>query len=386
MNKIAMPAMTAYLETPAAEAALRGVAERMPWPALDMHKGGLATAARVAGRTGGARSIIAELGTMTGEGAEEALRALAEAEVSVVLLGERDDVATYRRMIQAGARDYLVLPVTAPELAAALNRPVGQPSDPAAKGRVIGVTSVRGGGGASFVAANLAWIAQARMHRQALLLDLDLGFGTQAVDFDSDPTPGLIEALLDPERVDDTYLAATLATPGDGLRLYSAEGPMGRDVDELLEGAPALIERLKAQSDAVLVDLPREAALAHPEIVAALDDLVILLSPGLAVARGYTRLAQRLAKSAPEVTLHPVLSQVRTDAGLTRKELSAALGEKIERLIPQQSRALARAAIAGRPLAAREPRNPAVREVTRLAGDLLGAPQRAKRGWYGLAR
>src|SRR6266511_501999 len=77
----------------------------------------------------------------------------------VIALGDINDVELYRSLIASGVHDYLVKPVSAEAMAAALTRAgPGPQGEPAPKmGRLIAVVGARGGVGATTVATNLAW-------------------------------------------------------------------------------------------------------------------------------------------------------------------------------------------------------------------------------------
>lgn len=384
MSRSAQRRIAAYVGTDVAEEVVRQASDRLGWDRPTIHRGGLATAARLAGKAGPRQTIVAELGELTAQDAAESLRALAANSTQVIVLGLQNDVQLYRQILAAGAQEYLVLPVGAEDLAGVLNRrSLG--AEPVAAAQVVGVTAVRGGAGASFAAANLAWLFAAQMDRDTVLLDLDLGFGTQAVDFDVQPTGGLIEALLNPDRIDETYLSATLAPIGTRLRLYSAEGPLGAEARDLTGRAPQLVGQLATAAQMVVVDLPRDLAVDALETVAACQDLVVLLSPAVSVARSYARFRQRMAQIAPETRLRPVLSLTRGDARLTRKEVESVLDEPLAGVIPNVAAAIARAAVAGKPLAALQPRNPAIAALGAVAQSLTGAPPR-RRGLFGRGR
>jgi pilus assembly protein CpaE len=57
-------------------------------------------------------------------------------------------------------------------------------------GRVIAVTGVKGGVGASTIAHNLAFLISRNYDTPTVLADLDLAFGTAALNFNQDPRTG----------------------------------------------------------------------------------------------------------------------------------------------------------------------------------------------------
>ena len=74
----------------------------------------------------------------------------------------------------------------------------------------------------------------------------------------------------------------------------------------------------------------------------------------------------RLREDAPDLRVIPVLSELRKDAGLPRKDLAQAFGTEIAHILPRDDKAILRAHRAGRPLAQHAPRSGYVRAVSGL--------------------
>src|SRR3546814_3227260 len=104
----------------------------------------------------------------------------------VIGIGSVNDIAVYRDIVDSGACDYLVKPVTEKALVSALNRTEELQqvnvveTAPEEKAR-IAVIGSRGGVGSSTFAVNPAWhLAAARKYKPTLLA-LYLAFGTIAL-------------------------------------------------------------------------------------------------------------------------------------------------------------------------------------------------------------
>src|SRR3546814_2765703 len=96
----------------------------------------------------------------------------------VIGIGSVNDIAVYRDIVDSGACDYLVKPVTEKALVSALNRTeelqqVNVVETAPEEQAQIAVIGSRGGVGSSNFAVNLAWIlAEERQYTQTLI-DLD---------------------------------------------------------------------------------------------------------------------------------------------------------------------------------------------------------------------
>ncbi|TMV53565.1 hypothetical protein FGG78_39185, partial [Thioclava sp. BHET1] len=83
--------VAAYTGTPQLEDLIKGVAKKSGAYGVATHQGGLATAARLAGRDGAGQLVIAELGDMALDEAAESLQALTANGQATILLGKRND-------------------------------------------------------------------------------------------------------------------------------------------------------------------------------------------------------------------------------------------------------------------------------------------------------
>ena len=63
------------------------------------------------------------------------------------------------------------------------------------------------------------------------MADMDLPFGTAALDFNVDGGPGIAEALQDPRRIDEVLLDRLLTKCGDHLSLLAAPATLDRSYD-----------------------------------------------------------------------------------------------------------------------------------------------------------
>ncbi|MEV5972974.1 septum site-determining protein Ssd [Streptomyces sp. NPDC051921] len=193
----------------------------------------------------------------------------------VLLVGrERDDPAVWRRAVESGAEDVLLLP-------GAEGRLVDLIADAVEGGGrqapTVGVIGGRGGAGASTLACALA-LAAARAGQRTLLVD-------------ADPLGGGLDVLLGGERVEGRRwpdFAASKGRVAGGALEESLPSVRGVRVLSWDRGDPVLVppEAMRSMLAAarrrggvVVVDLPRRVDDAVTEALAQLD-LGLLLVPG----------------------------------------------------------------------------------------------------------
>ncbi|MFW2587266.1 AAA family ATPase [Sagittula sp. SSi028] len=375
LNKVptdtSVPVFCAYVCTDQGAALARDVLGALGVADSALRGGGLSGAARVSGDTPVAMRLLAELGNLPLDQACEAVADIRASGAEVIVLGQLDDLRTARALRRAGALDYFdygslpediadlcrftpdTVRETTPEPVASVSAPVTSP--------VVGVIGCSGGAGASLLARNFAFAAS-KTHRAALV-DADLRFGTQALDLDCPTTPGLAEALSAPERVDQTFLKATMHSLNDGLSLYAH--PHGA-TEPSIATMPRLLPKLRENFEAVVVDLPREAILTQPDIARALDVVILVLPAGYGGINVASRLIPRLMQAAPDLRILPVLSELRKDAGLSHKEIAQALLVDIAGVLPRCDGAALAAHRAGRSIIDMQRRGAYARSVHAL--------------------
>ncbi|QFT92044.1 hypothetical protein FIU86_04255 [Roseovarius sp. THAF9] len=389
------PALQAYVCTDTGAATARAVLTESGQMAKAIHGGGLSGAARLLTDASPMKCILAEMGQISLPMATECVEELARAGIDVIVLGTADDIATYRALRQAGARDYFCLPANASDILAATTAPApgpaAAPATPAPEthqGLTVGVLGCKGGTGASLLALNLAAHAAAPKGaaRNTALVDADLEFGSQAIDLDRDETRGLFDALRAPDRVDSTFIGATMDQISDTLSLYSGQVRGDQTAAAYEPGIAALLPRLREAFDTVIVDLPRGLVLRQPDVIGTLDRLVLVLPAGFAGVNAASRLLGQIRADHPDLPILAVLSDIRKDAGLRPKDIAKTLQMPLTATLPSCAPALARAHKAAKPLVTLQPRAPwarAVRTVfdaaTQPAGAATAQPKSRKR-------
>lgn len=319
------------------------------------------------------------------------IAALLLPEARLLALGSRNDVGLYRALIAAGAGDYLPLPFSGVDLAAALRRLCGDtaPAEPAGArtGRLVAVLGARGGCGASMVAASLAWAIANVQQQESLLVDLDLHFGSAALTFGLEPGPGLGAMLQAPERLDETLVTAALQNAGERLALIATATPLTEDMHVAPEAVAELLTMLRSNADWVVADLPHGLDAMARRLLRTADKVVLVAPPTLAGLRDAGRLATYItdlrAGSAPLLVVNG--GNENAD-GMKQHLFEENLGEAVATWVPTLPGPAAAAEAHGLPLAAvaggvrgGNPFASLAALVTGARGDAL--PVRGPRWW-----
>jgi len=261
-----------------------------------------------------------------------------EPEVSVVTVGDRNDILLYQDLKTAGVAEYFFKPLVRDSLKRVCNRLLNgaceeRPAN-ASAGKLVFVLGVRGGVGATTIAVNAAMRLAEKGQRWVMLVDLDLGGGDVALQLAANPTNALHEALDRPERVDKLFLERGAIHAGDRLDLLASLEPFGGGAPLKEDTVAALIDKLLQRYRFVFVDLPTAAAETMAQALRAPSACVLVSSASLASARDLVRWRDFIGPNTPERrTLH-VLNMNGADGALPEAEFVRAVGHAPDVVIP----------------------------------------------------
>jgi pilus assembly protein CpaE len=290
------------------------------------------------------------------------------------------DVATIRAALEAGASDFLSLPLDRQELHKALikssrHRAAVPASATAVMGEVVTVYGARGGLGATTLAVNLAVRLSALTGSNAGLLDLDLQRGDVATFMNLKPAQSLAAFAMAPGEVDVVFLQHTLARHPSGV--YVLPAPQEIEEAELVarEHVETALRLLRSRFPHTVVDTARalsEATLAALEQTEHLLLLTDLSVPGVRAARRTLDLLSRLGSLAQNIHL---LVTAENRESVKRDDAVRVLGKEPLMTIPRDELGAAHAMNTGAPLNGTRP-SVLTDSISELARKLTGiAPE-----------
>lgn len=209
----------------------------------------------------------------------------ASVETPLIAASYDPPLALVRSLVRAGAHDVIPLPVTIEELEASLadlkdELAKRQSATSATTGKLVSFIKSVGGVGATSLLTQLAirYVGrEARVGRDACLIDLDIQFGDAAFQLGLRPKFTLMELLEAGARLDGDLLRATSAEHPSGLHVIAAPTEMmpieGMPTDHLLR----IIELARREFNTVFVDLPANWTNWSLSVVAQ-SDLVMLIT------------------------------------------------------------------------------------------------------------
>jgi pilus assembly protein CpaE len=378
------PPTIAFAQDEASRAVLAEVLEA---GAATISKGGIEEATGYMLHDPSSKTVIVDLA-----GATEPMTALdrfAETclpDTRVIAIGDVNDIHFYRALRGAGVAEYLVKPITAEGLRAALTVPAAAAAVAPAAQKVdcetIAVVGARGGVGTTMVAVALAWLSTEKTRRKTVLVDLDLSCGAASLAMDVESGHGLSEALANPDRIDAMLLAVAAARVGEHLHLLSSEQALDSSPAMQPDAIEKLSQGLRQGFQRVIFDVPRSDGAMLKQVLGQATTIVVVTDFSIAGVRDTGRLfnlAQRLAPGARRLVVGN-----RTGTGrkgdLTRAEIEKALGLTMACAIPEDPVAVPQAINSGKPVPASAPTSPATAALRELATQVDGESKTARRG------
>jgi pilus assembly protein CpaE len=334
------------------------------------------------------RVLILDVSDSTAPIAElSAARAVGGSDLRILALGTVNDVGLFRDLLAAGASDYLVKPVSREALAIGLEKRGSSGTGAGAGlGQVIAFIGSRGGVGTTSTAVSFAWLLAEQHKENTVLVDLDLHFGTVALNLDADPGSGLCEALEQPSRIDALFVDRATVKVSERLRTLAAEAAVAETLMVDAGAIDVLLYELRRKFAWVVIDLPRWVTPTQRVVLGAASRVVILCERSLAGLRDTIRLQTLMREHAPQTQVLLIDAGASGErATVGKSEFEKAVGRSLDASLSHDAKSAGAATNAGQPLPVAAPRSAVVREIENLIATIAGPGETQKRKIFGFA-
>lgn len=314
-----------------------------------------------------------------------------EPDVSVIAVGDRNDIGLFRDLLRMGVTDYLAKPLSADLLRRSWGQgqAVPAPGHRTRTGKVATFVGARGGVGTSTIAANAAWYLSEKASRRVVLVDLDIHGGQAGLLLNAPAQHGLAEVLSNVNQLDPQYMERTLTQVGGRLFLLSAEVGLEEDFPLDAQAVGALLDTLRHHFHYVIIDLPVRGGPVARAVFDRSDTVSVVADSSVCSARETARLVSLAASRDGDGRIAMLLNAPWQPAkGEVRKgDFERAVGRRPSYVLPFDP-ALAAAENLGEPAAAR--RGAFAAALEGMVADMMGRGRVAKRsplgrllGWRG---
>jgi pilus assembly protein CpaE len=299
------------------------------------------------------------------------LAASCSPQTRVLVIGQVNDVALYRRLLQRGVGEYVLAPVSPAHFVEAVaglfaNRGI----EPV--GSIVAFAGAKGGVGSSTVCHNVAWAMSEALRSHVAVADLDLAFGTASLDFNQEATRGMAEALQAADRLDEALLDRFLTRCSGRLSILAAPLALDRDDTVPADALNAVLDTLRQCIPFVAVDLPHGWTPMAKALLQRADEVVLTATPDLASLRNAKSILDAL-KPARRAPPHLVINMADMPgrSGLSLKEFDL---DPVEAITFEPS-LFGSAANNGQMIEEVSPRATAARQFRAMAFRLTHQPQ-----------
>ncbi|MDP7386173.1 MAG: pilus assembly protein CpaE, partial [Nitrospinota bacterium] len=219
--------------------------------------------------------------------------------------------------------------------------------DSNSSGRVIAFAGMTGGTGSSVIAQNVAHELTVAYDEQAIIVDLDLSYGTAALTYNMQPRQTIVDALSQTDRLDASLLNQFFMDFGESklsVLASPASLSIGRNVTP--ESLDSLMRILKPMAEFIVLDVPHVWEPWVNDVIASANDLILICRPDLTNLRNAKNVVEFLGpKRGVDYPTRVVLNQVGAAkrADLADKDFKDALALDPSLSIPYDPEAFGRA-------------------------------------------
>ncbi len=253
----------------------------------------------------------------------------------LVVTSETKDSEAVIATMQAGAREFLTVPVSSQALAQALQRYVSERRRTGGRGqmgKIYSVIAPKGGTGGTTVVINIATSLVSNQNDPVAIIDLDNSKGDVAGYMNLRPEFCVSNALAEVSRLDDVLLESYMMH-SDGISVLAGMESIGEipDQDRVVQ-----ILRLMAEGYShILVDLPRQLPRDLLQSVSELSEAVIVvLTPELASLWHCGRLLRALEMWGLGEKVRLVLNRWDKRAEISSSQIEKALEHPVYWTLP----------------------------------------------------
>lgn len=306
--------------------------------------------------------------------------------LSVILFAAHPTPDFLLQAMRVGVREVLPAPVSADLLQQAVGRvrarQGGTVSRP--KGKTLAVVSCKGGSGATFIAANLAYALAQDSSQRVALIDLNLHCGEALLYIhDGSPTSTVSDVVAQIQRLDAEFLESSMVPILPNFGLLAAPQSSDRVGDVKPEGVDRLLNLAASQYDYVVIDVSRNLnavaleALDHADLIMPVLQLTL---PFIRDAKWLISICHSLGY--PDSKLKLIVNRFEKNGEITLQDVERTLGVRVFGTVPNSYQAVATSINHGHPIMQRSPRDPVSKALEELAQHLGVTGGKASAGWF----
>ena len=249
---------------------------------IAVHEGGAKGAVEHLGANPTPELLIVET-TAKDDSLFEELGALADVcapGTRVILVGAENDINLFKTLIDQGISQYFVGIPDEEDLKAAVMAAFADKHQ-SEKSRVVAVAGIRGGVGSSVVAHNVAVELANISKDDVIIIDLDIHYGTAALNFNIQPQNTIVDALAQSGSIDEVLLTRFLEKCTENVSVLSSPGSLGTGMEISMSNLEPVLGLVKQMASYVVIDLPHVWNNWVQDVLVDADEAILVGTPDL---------------------------------------------------------------------------------------------------------
>jgi pilus assembly protein CpaE len=311
--------------------------------------------------------------------------------ITVMVYSANTELELMNRALEAGANEFLVLPLARHAMSGALLRALARRLPTSIMhdgdlGQLFVFFGVKGGVGVTTIATNFALLLARESGKRVLLIDLDLPLGDIALNLGLKGKYSTVDALDHATKLDANFLSTLLQNYGDNVSVLGAPGHFmsidanGRAIDKLVAVA-------REQFDYVVVDSGSRLNFIETDLYKMAATIYMVTQTGIPELRNANRLIDQFPPNG-----HPALQIVvnrdpSSYHSLDEESVAKALTRPANWKVPNDYATAFRTQNTATPLAYEDSAiSKAIRQMARAACGISEHEPEKKRGLFSLFR
>lgn len=288
--------------------------------------------------------------------------------------------------MRIGVRDVLQTPLTQDALLGTIIRieqKMAAAVSPREKGKVIGFVPCKGGSGATFLAANLAYILAAELGKKVALLDMNLQFGDATLFvWDRLPTTTIADVAQHISRLDASFLSSSMVHVLSNFDILAAPESPESAMDVHPEHIEALLNLALQEYDYVILDLGRNLGAVSVRALDFTDMIFPVLQETLPFIRDAKRLLCTLnSLGYQKDRIRLVVNRYEKGGDILIGDVESTLGLKVFATVPNSFKAVSASVNQGVPIYRIAVNDPVSKALHKLAHMLADSSALKNAGW-----
>lgn len=302
----------------------------------------------------------------------EKIKELSAPNISIIVIGSRNEVGLFRDLKTLGVVDYIVKPLSNILLRRAIDEAHGLKNEVTKEGKLVHVMSSIGGAGSSTVVANVGWLLANRKFKRTLVMDLDFLYGTTNLLLDVKAENAYLDILESPDKIDDYFTETILRKCTQRLYFLGGLCDLVRGIQVDIAAFDVLMSTLKKQFNYILVDAQRDINDTNKVSMNKADCFIIMVEMSMASAQNTARLLELLSleHQGKKVIIVNNKNGLSSAGAITKESFEEVIGRRIDYIMPLDETITLAAANIGQPLVVSE--GPLTDILDNIADDILG--------------